>query len=174
MHITSAATKITVRPAIEADLGRLTDIYNHYVLNSAATFDIEPFTLEQRAEWFEHYSTTGPHLLLVAEAAGFVVGSAWSSPYRPKRAYDSTVETSVYCDPKLTGQGVGAALYGALFAALADVPSLHRAVAGITLPNPASVRLHERFGFSHFGTLTEAGLKFGRHWDVSYWSKPLP
>ena len=173
MQTRRASTGLTIRDATRDDLPRLTEVYNHYILHTPATFDMEPYTVEQRVDWFSHYGTTGPHRLLVAEADGTVIAGAWSSPYRPRRAYDRTIETSVYCDPDHTGRGAGTALYSALFAALAEVPDLHRAVAGITLPNAASVRLHEQFGFTHWGTLTEAGYKFDRYWDVGFWSKPL-
>lgn len=164
---------LTIRPACADDVPRLTAIYNHYIEHTAITFDIVPYTVEQRADWFAHYATTGPHRVLVAEAGGGVLGAAWSSQFRTKAAYDSTVETSIYCAPEATGRGVGAALYTALFEALAAEPGLHRAVAGITLPNEASVRLHERFGFARLGVFSEVGHKFDRYWDVGWYEKPL-
>ncbi|MGE5594955.1 MAG: N-acetyltransferase family protein [Hyphomicrobiales bacterium] len=162
-----------IRDATATDLPRLTEIYNHYILHTAITFDIEPLTVEQRREWFSHYATEGPHRLFVAEADGVVLGSAWSSEFRPKRAYDSTVETSIYCAPEATGKGLGRRLYAALFAALATQPQLNRAVAAITVPNDASIRLHELFGFKHVGVLSEVGYKFGRYWDVAWLEKDL-
>ncbi|MBI5949731.1 MAG: N-acetyltransferase [Chloroflexi bacterium] len=165
--------RVRVRPATNDDLPRLTEIYNHYIVTTPATFDIEPFTVEQRREWFTHYDDTGHHRVLVAEAEGQVVGMTWSSAFRPKRAYETTVETSIYCAPEATGIGLGTTLYQALFAALAD-QGLHRAVAGITLPNDASVRLHERFGFRQLGVFSEVGRKFGRYWDVAWFEKRLP
>ena len=161
-----------VRPATVSDIPRLTEIYNYYIVNTPATFDIEPWTVEQRMEWFSHYAATGPHRVLVAEAAGVVLGSTWSSQFRVKAAYDTTVETSVYCDPEATRKGIGSALYEALFEALAG-QHLHRAVAGITLPNEASVRLHERFGFRKVGAFTEVGKKFGTYWDVAQYEREL-
>jgi len=112
-------TSVQVRPATDDDVPRLTEIYNHYILTTPATFDIEPFTVEQRREWFSHYSDTGPHRVLVAEVDGLVTGMAWSSAFRPKRAYETTVETSIYCAPEATGMGIGVVLYEALFEALA-------------------------------------------------------
>jgi phosphinothricin acetyltransferase len=161
-----------VRAAVIDDVPRLTEIYNHYIVNTPATFDIEPFTVEQRTEWFSHYATTGSHRLLVAVAGGEILGATWSSQFRVKRAYDTTVETSVYCAPEATGQGVGTVLYDALFKALNAQP-LRRAVAGITMPNEASVRLHERFGFRKVGTFSEVGKKFGRYWDVAWFEREL-
>lgn len=163
-----------VRDAVAADVLRLTEIYNYYIVNTAITFDIEPFTVEQRMEWFSHYGLSGPYRLLVAEQDGLVLGSAWSSPYRPKRAYETTVETSVYCAPEATGQGLGRLLYGALFEALAGEKQLHRAIGAITEPNEASVALHERFGFQRIAVFTEIGRKFDRYWDVAFFEKELP
>ena len=166
------ATQITIRPAGPADLEQLNAIYNHYVETSPATFDVEPITMEQRREWFTHYATSGRHRLFVAVEDSTVLGYASSSPHRPRRAYETSIETTAYVAHDATGRGIGTALYGALFEALAD-EDIHRAYAGITLPNPASVALHERFGFTRAGTFTEQGRKFDRYWDVAWFEKPL-
>ena len=92
--------------------------------------------------------------------------------HRSRAGYDTTVETSVYVAPDLVGGGVGHTLYGALFDALSG-QGLHRAVAGITLPNDASVRLHESFGFHLVGRFTDQGRKFGRYWDVGWYERPM-
>jgi phosphinothricin acetyltransferase len=165
-----------VRAALPADVPALTDIYNHYVRTSGVTFDTTEFTVEERQEWFSHYATTGPHRLLVAvdgDSAGMVVGYATSSPFRPKPGYLTSVETSVYLRPDAIGRGLGTLLYRAIFDALAG-QDLHRAYAGVALPNDASVRLHERFGFREIGTYVEVGRKFGRYWDVLWFERPLP
>ncbi|MBI2767149.1 MAG: N-acetyltransferase [Chloroflexi bacterium] len=164
--------EIRVRAATEADVPRLAEIYNHYIVTTPATFDIEPYTVAERLEWFAHYAPAGPHRVLVAESEGVVLGSAWSSSFRPKRAYETTVETSIYCAPEATGRGIGTLLYAALFEALAG-EGLHRAVAGITLPNEASVAIHERFGFRRVALLSEVGRKFGRYWDVAWFEREL-
>lgn len=162
-----------IREAVAADVPQLTAIHNHYVENTAATFDIEPWTAQRRREeWFARYSTAGPHRLLVADDAGRILGMAWSGPWRPRAAYHTTVETSVYCLAEQTGRGLGSALYGKLFEILEAEP-LHRAFALIVLPNDASERLHSRFGFSRVGVLSEAGRKFGRYWDIAVWERPL-
>lgn len=161
-----------VRPATALDLPAITAIYDHYILNSPATFDIEPWTTEQRAEWFTHYGLTGPHRVLVAEVDGAVAGAAWSSQFRTKRAYHTTVETSIYCGPRHTGLGLGRLLYTALFEGLASEHA-HRAVAGVTQPNDASNALHRAFGFTPVGTFTDVGHKFERYWDVTWFEKPL-
>jgi len=166
------ARQLTVRPGEIADLERVNEIYNHYVATSPATFDIEQITMPARYEWFTHYETHGRHRLLVAADGSDVLGYVTSSRVRPKPAYETSVETTVYVSHDALGRGVGTALYAALFEALTG-EDLHRAYAGITQPNPASVALHERFGFARIGTYTEQGRKFGRYWDVAWFEKPL-
>jgi phosphinothricin acetyltransferase len=90
--------------------------------------------------------------------------------FRPKAAYETSVETSIYIDPAWTGQGVGRMLYGRLFAAI-ETEDVHRAYAGVTLPNQASIALHEGFGFIPVGVFTHAGRKLGRYWDVRWYEK---
>lgn len=170
-------TEVQVRPGVANDVAALTDIYNHYVRETALTFDTVPFTPEQRMPWLLSHPEDGPHRLLVARdvrivGPSSVLGYATSSAFRPKAAYTTSVEVSVYCTPQAAGQGIGTLLYESLFEALAD-EDLHRAYAGIALPNDASVRLHERFGFRHVGTYAEVGRKFGRYWDVAWYEKPL-
>ena len=161
-----------VRPGREADLEALNDLYNHYVRETHYTFDLEPLGMEWRREWFAHYAETGPYRLFVAVDGGRLVGFASSSRFRPKRGYDPSVETSVYIAPDMTGRGAGSRLYTELFRAL-EGEDVHRAYAGITLPNPASIALHERFGFRRAAHFTEQGRKFGRYWDVAWYEKPL-
>ncbi|MDQ0795840.1 GNAT family N-acetyltransferase [Streptomyces sp. B1I3] len=171
-------TEVQVRPGTAADLEALTDIYNHYVRETALTFDTVPFTAQERLPWLRSHPEDGPHRLLVAQNAcsphnaPSVLGYATSSPYRPKAAYSTSVEVSVYCAPGATGRGVGTLLYKALFEALAD-EDIHRAYAAIAQPNEASARLHHAFGFRHVGTYTEVGRKFGRYWDVAWYEKQM-
>jgi phosphinothricin acetyltransferase len=106
----------------------------------------------------------------VARDGDAVLGYATSSPYRPRPAYGPTVETSVYLGPEHTGRGIGRTLYETLLSAL-EGEDVHRAVAGITMPNPASERLHERCGFRHVGTFSEQGRKLGRYWDVAWFER---
>jgi phosphinothricin acetyltransferase len=158
-----------IREARQEDLPRLTALYNSYVEGSHATFDDVPFT--DRSDWFSHYGVP-PHHLLVAEVDGTVQGYATSSPYRPKPGYRTTVETSVYLAQTAVGQGIGTSLYAALLA-LVDTTDVHRCVAGIALPNPASVALHERFGFRQVGVFTEVGFK--QRWiDVAWYERAAP
>lgn len=162
-----------VRPAARTDLPTLVEIYNHFVRETPATFDTEPFTVETRETWFSSFSEDGPYRLLVATQDGTVRGYASSSCFKPRKAYDITVETTIYLDPAATGNGIGTALYGALMDVLVGDARLHRAYGGIALPNAASVALHEKLGFQHVGTYREVGRKFGRYWDVAWFEKDL-
>jgi phosphinothricin acetyltransferase len=163
---------LQIRLGTKADLPRLTEIYNYYVVNTAVTFDIEPYTVERRAAWFEQFAPTGRYRLLVAEENSVVVGYAGTTRFRPKAAYDTTVETTIYCDLGVAGKGIGSRLYTALFEAVAG-EDIHRVLAGYALPNPASAALHQRFGFKPIGTFSENGRKFGRYWDVVWSERPL-
>src|SRR5258708_36084181 len=107
-----------IRAASNSDLPRLTEIYNHYVINTAVTFDIEPYTIERRAAWFEQFGTSGRYRLLIAEDDSEILGYAGTTRFRPKAAYDTTVETTIYCAPDSVQTGVGSTLYGALLEAL--------------------------------------------------------
>jgi phosphinothricin acetyltransferase len=164
--------RVRIRPPQPSDLPELTALYNHYVVTSPVTFDIEPFEVEQRRAWFEHYAPAGRHRLFVAECDGRVRGYATSSLFRSKQAYDPSVETTVYVAAGFTGQGIGARLYQALFEAL-EKEDVHRAYAGVTLPNPVSLALHRRFGFLPVGQYDEVGRKFGRFWTVEWLEKKL-
>jgi phosphinothricin acetyltransferase len=154
-----------IRPAVITDVPALTDLYNHYIRSTATTFDIEPMTVATRTTWFSHYAVTGRHRLLVAYDSATLLGYASTSPFAVKAAYETSVEVSVYLAPDQGRRGIGTALYEALFAAVAG-EDIHRAYAGITLPNPASIALHERFGFTPVGVYREVGRKFGQYHDV--------
>jgi phosphinothricin acetyltransferase len=168
----TTADDVIIRVATIDDLPRLTEIYNHYVVETPITFDIEPFTVEQRREWFERYAATGRYRLLVAERDGAVAGYTSSSKYYGRAAYDSTVESTILCAPEAVGYGVGKRLYAALFDALAG-EDVHTVVAAITLPNRGSCEIHEHFGFRRVGVIEEAGRKFGKYWDVVWYQRVL-
>jgi phosphinothricin acetyltransferase len=163
---------VEVRPATEQDLDAINTIYNHYVGVAHYTFDLEPMGSEARREWFTHYGDTGRHRLLVALSDARVIGYASSSKFRDKRAYETSVETSVYIAPGAIGRGAGSRLYEELFRSL-EGEDVHRAYAGIALPNPASIALHVRFGFKQVARFTEQGRKFGRYWDVAWFEKAV-
>jgi phosphinothricin acetyltransferase len=160
-------SEVRIRPAARADLPRLTEIYNYYVVNTPVTFDVEPYTVERREAWFAQFGAVGRYRLLVAESDGEVSGYAGTTRFRPKAAYETTVETTIYCAPDAAGKGIGTRLYAALFETLRG-EDIHRFVAGYALPNPATAAIHARFGFQVVGVFSENGRKFGKYWDVCW------
>jgi phosphinothricin acetyltransferase len=164
--------EIKTRAASKTDVPRLTEIYNHYVIHTPVTFDLEPYTVDGRLIWFEQFALEGRYRLLVAEEEGRVIGYAGTTRFRTKAAYDTTVESTIYCAPEWTGKGVGHQLYSVLFETIAK-EDIHRIVAGYTLPNPGSEALHKQFGFASVGVFHENGRKFGRYWDVAWTERAL-
>jgi phosphinothricin acetyltransferase len=159
--------KIWVRTAAHGDLARITEIYNYYVLNTPVTFDVEAHTVERREDWFVQFGAAGRYRLLVAEENGIVMGYAGTTRFRPKAAYETTVEVTIYCAPEAVGMGIGKRLYAELFEAL-KVEDIHRFVAGYALPNASSEALHRQFGFKVVGVFSQNGRKFGKYWDVCW------
>jgi phosphinothricin acetyltransferase len=158
---------MTIRPADPArDAAACAAIYAPSVASTPISFELEAPDAAEFARRIEHYSAT--HQFLVAEEGGEVVGYAYACRWRERPAYDWAVEVSVYVDLAHTGEGVGRALYAELLDRL-RAQGFHVAVAGITLPNPASIALHERMGFEPIGALREVGWKLGAWHDVGYW-----
>ena len=164
--------KWQIRSARQPDLVDLTEIYNHYVVNTAITFDTEPFSQDERVSWFRQFNKIPEHLLLVATLENKVVGYACSTRIRPKAAYDRSVETTIYLNPDIGGQGYGKKLYAALLLELKKT-KIHRCYGIITLPNEASVALHTSLGFKQVSFLSEVGYKFNTYWDTVWLEKKL-
>jgi phosphinothricin acetyltransferase len=166
-------TDVSIRRAEQRDLPELLAIYNHYVVNTPITFDLEPRSLAQRQEWFDGFRSSGRYQCFVAVRGSHSIGWACSARFKEKAAYDTSIETSVYLAPSEGGKGLGRQLYDTLFDALAG-QDIHRVFGGITLPNEASIGLHRSTGFEHIGTYQEIGRKFGKYWDVALYLKRLP
>ena len=149
---------MNIRTAERRDLSAMLDIYNYEVKNGTATFDVEPRAGAVGEAWFA--------ALLVAEEDGKVLGYASLSPYRDFDAYLQTVELSVYVAPESRGRGIASALMEAVLRLAREDAGTHTVVSVIAGGNAASVRLHEKFGFTYSGTLHEVGLKFGRYLDI--------
>ena len=164
---------MVIRPATEDDLPGIVEILNYTVANSIATFATRPTSVAERRDWFERFSSTGPHRLLVARRGDLVLGYACSQPYRDHEAFRETVEVAIALDVGCRGQGVGSLLYRALFDLLAGEP-VHVALAGIALPNDASVALHRKFGFTEVGTFREYAVKNGRYLSSLWMQRVFP
>jgi L-amino acid N-acyltransferase YncA len=158
---------MTIRPATHADLPAILEIYNEQVLNSTATYDYEPDTLEGRAGWLEEHEREGYPVLVAEDEAGRVVGWASLSRFRAKIGYRFTVENSLYVAADRRGQGIGRALLAALIKSARE-RGFHAIVAGIDADSEASLRLHESFGFEKVAHFKQVGFKFGRLLDVVF------
>ena len=164
--------KSTIRPSEDGDVPRLTAIYGHHVRHGTASFELEPPGEAEMARRRAAILSAGlPYL--VAELDGTTVGYAYAGPYRPRPAYRFTVEDSVYLAPELTGRGIGAPLLARLIEAAATCGARQMvAVIGDSAQLP-SIRLHERAGFRHVGTVRNVGWKFGRWLDTVILQRPL-
>jgi len=161
---------ITIRSAVESDVPAITDIYNYEILNGWATFDLEPKPLEERLQWFRE--TQHPHLIVVAEDAGEVVGWGCLRPFHERMAYRFTAQNSVYIHQDHRGRGVGKLILARLIDQGRE-NGFHSIMAGISQDNPASDRLHRSLGFEFVGNEREVGYKFERWLDVSWWQVML-
>ena len=162
----------SIRPATEADLPAILDIYNHAVLNTTATYDHAPVSLASRQVWFAERTGGGFPVLVATDAVGQVLGWASYGSYRPRPGYSRTVEHSVYLAPEAQGQGIG----GQLLAALIDharAAGIHSMIGVIDASNAASLRFHERYGFFETGRLPQVGHKFGRWLELVLMQKLL-
>jgi len=161
-----------IRPVQLFDADQIAEIYNYYVTETVITFEEDPVTgdgyririqdvLQQGMPW------------LVAELDGKITGYAYAGKWRQRVAYKYSVESAVYVSHDRTGQGTGSSLYTALLGELEKL-GIHCVLGGIALPNPASVQLHERFGFKKVAHHPEVGRKFDRWIDVGFWQLQLP
>jgi phosphinothricin acetyltransferase len=170
MRISGYIPVVEIRAARDEDLGAITSITNYYIETSTIHFAHEPVT---RASFHELWITSRDRFpWLVAEDAGAVVGYAKAGRWRDRAAYDWTAEVAVYLRQDAHRRGVGRALYSELLAELAR-RGFRSAIAGIALPNEASLALHRALGFELVGTVRDAGWKHGRWCDVSFWQKRL-
>jgi phosphinothricin acetyltransferase len=156
---------VRIRPAAEADLAAVRDIYNHYVAHSTCTFQVEPDTAAERLAWFRG---RGPaHPVTVAEVGGEVVGWGALSPWKSRCAYARSAEASVYVRADLRRRGVGRALLADLIAR-GRAAGLHTIIGGACTEHPDSLALQAALGFERVGCFREVGSKFGRWLDVAY------
>lgn len=158
------ARAVKIRPARPSDAAAIAAIYNEAVANSTATFDTQPRSLAAQRRWLREHE--GRYPVLVAERDGRVLGWASLSEYSGRCAYRETAENSVYVAAGARGRGVGRALMKALLEE-SRRRKFHSVLARVAAGNPASMRLHESFGFALVGVMKEVGLKFGRRIDVA-------
>ena len=151
------------------DAASIAVIYGHYIEHTVVTFEEE---LVAEAEMVRRIEEVRSLSLpwLVADSAGRIDGYAYASKWRPRSAYRFSVEVTVYLAPGVVGRGIGSALYAELFGMLPAL-GVHAAMGGISLPNEASIALHEKFGMRKVAHFEEVGFKLGRWVDVGYWQR---
>lgn len=163
---------VAIRVATPAEADVLARIYNHYITHTVVTFEETPIAAKDMgARIAETHDQKLPWL--VAQTDAGVQGYAYASRWKGRCAYRHSVEVTVYIGHEATGRGLGTKLYAALFSELAR-GDCHVAIGGITLPNAASVALHEKVGMRKVAHFSEVGYKFGRWLDVGYWQLVLP
>ncbi len=155
---------VKIRLASADDAEAIREIYNREVLGSTVTFDLVARTLEDQLAWLDEHSGAHPAVVAVDDSAT-VCGFGSLSPYRPRPAYRTTVEDSVYVHPDHQGAGVGRAVLGELVA-LAGAHGFHAVIGRIVGGHVASIGLHRACGFEQVGIEREVGRKFGRWLDV--------
>jgi phosphinothricin acetyltransferase len=159
-----------LRIAEPADATGILAIYAPYCDASVVSFETAAPTVEEMSKRIE--SVLRDYPWLVCEIDGQIVGYVYASRHRERAAYRWTVEVTVYVATAHHRRGIGRALYSSLFSILAEQNYI-KAFAGITLPNPASVGLHESLGFSPIGVYPSVGYKLGRWLDVGWWQRGL-
>jgi phosphinothricin acetyltransferase len=159
-----------IRVARSADAEALAGIYAPYVAGSAISFEVEPPSAEDMGARLAACLTVAPWLLLLE--AGQALGFAYASRHRERAAYRWSVDVSVYVREDARRRGIGRSLYTSLLALL-RLQGFFVAHAGITLPNAASVGLHESLGFAPVGVYASVGYKNGAWHDVGWWRLPL-
>lgn len=157
-----------IRNATQADGAGIAAIYNHYIEHTTVSFEVEPVSNDVMSSRIEQATREYPWLVLLNDAR--IIGYAYVNRWQSRCAYRQTVESTIYIAPDCFARGHGTRLYTALFDKLTDHP-IHSFIAGISLPNEASVSIHEKFGFKKVAHYTEVGRKFDRWIDVGYWQK---
>jgi len=161
-----------IRTAIIEDAPQLAEIYNHYIAETVVTFEERPVSDVDMAARVE--ATAAERLpWIVAEQDNKILGYAYASKWKGRCAYRYSVESTVYLDPNQVAKGLGSELYRALISALQH-SGYHVVMGGISLPNSASIALHEKFGFEKVAHFKEVGHKFDQWVDVGYWQLTLP
>jgi L-amino acid N-acyltransferase YncA len=163
---------VSIRSVVADDTDAIVAIYNHYVAQTIITFEEEPVSAsDMRQRITDVQSASLPWL--VAERDETVVGYAYATKWRARKAYRFSTEVTVYLVPNLSGRGIGSILYGNLLTALRQ-RNVRAAMGGIALPNQASIALHEKCGFKKVAHFEQVGFKFNRWIDVGYWQLILP
>ncbi len=160
---------MNIRRANSDNAGQIAEIYNFYILNTHHTFETEPLSAEEMRERVAEICENYPYL--VAEENGEILGYVYATQFKLRQAYKHSVEASIYVKNQAKQKGIGSKLYEKLLAELAET-DVHAIIAGISLPNEASVKFHEKLGYEKVAHFKEVGYKLGRWVDVGFWEMP--
>ncbi len=159
-----------IRSVSHSDIPTITSIYNYYISHSAVTFEE---VIIDESEMRTRIKDVVKHLpWLVYVKNNVVIAYAYATPWKARSAYRYSVETSIYVNHRLQKRGIGSLLYARLLDELAK-RNYHVIIGGITLPNDASIRLHEKLGFKKVAEFEEVGFKFDKWLNVGYWQLTL-
>ena len=161
----ATAGSVVVRRATVSDLPGILEIYNHAVLNTTATYDYEPRSMEQRRAWYEAHEQCGLPILVAVHPEAGVIGWSSLNNYHDRPGYRHTCENSVYIAANWRGCGLGGRLLAPLVVSARELEK-RVILAVIDAQNAVSIRLHERHGFQIAGRLNQVGYKFNRWLDV--------
>jgi len=161
-----------IRAVQPKDAKAISEIYNHYIANTVITFEEETISAEEMSNRITSVQVSGLPWLIAQDDVGNVLGYAYASKWRERFSYRFSVEVTVYLSQKYAGKGIGTLLYAELFKQL-KANNIHSVIGGITLPNAASVAVHEKFGMNKVAHFSEVGYKFEQWLDVGYWQGTL-
>lgn len=153
---------------LEVHGAAILDIFNDAIANTTSLYDYKPRTMQSMAEWFAAKSAGNYPVIGAVDDGGNLMGFASYGRFRPHAAYKYSVEHSIYIHRDHRGKGLALLLMKQLINAARE-QGYHMMVGGIDATNAVSIRLHERLGFVHAGTIRQAGFKFGRWLDLAFY-----
>lgn len=162
--------EVVIRDATPADAANVLAIYAPYVIETCISFEMEPPSVDEMQQ--RMLGATDRLPWLVMQRGSEIMGYAYATQFRARKAYENTAESSVYVGQSYQRQGVGRRLMEELLNRLRTA-KFHRVIAGATLPNAGSAGLHERLGFHSVGVFTQVGYKFDQWRDVGFWELRL-
>ena len=161
-----------IRDVQLTDAKAICDIYNYYITDTVVTFEETPLAINDIKNRILALQADDYPWLVALNDSGQLIGYAYAAKWRERFSFRFTAEITVYLSPQHSGKGVGSSLYNELFCVLKN-RGIHRVIGGITLPNPESVALHEKFLMTKVAHFNEVGLKFNRWLDVGFWQGNL-
>ncbi len=156
---------LQIRPEQKCDLTQIKHLYNHHIKNTHVNFETQPHTDAYMQKWFSQFGQNSRYQAFVVIQGGDLLGFACSQKFKPKPAYLTSVETTIYLAEQAIGQGLGKKLMQHLLAHL-TIQDVRAAFASVALPNDASIALNKSLGFKQVGHFSQVGRKFDQFYDV--------